>query len=1379
VHVPQYQKVEAASKDSRTIIIRPYSRFQDTAPLKMGGKDLEMVDVDAQHATEPSLQRLKTLDSLPDLKSQLKTANEYCNHGHRAEMIIKWLTAKMQSDAKAASNAEAWNLLEHCFRLVAPQKMGILLARFHLLNTARTSMQNLEGKKLAKLLDAITKAIETLEEISSGSDGAVVKQLLSTDGASAAALLGVWTNRVSALISGADASETTSHDNVRFVLPAVRLWAARKPSASDNDAFAKNCLVPCSLLLQQLNGSTSSGSNKRRRGSKKGAATDADVAHDVEILIARHVFLPARSAFFQSVEKEVAEETVSEIAGKLSSVKSAISAAGGPQEQLCESLPKLLDVALRCVPMTTSRQRSKERPWVEHIFQELLACLDMDGKLVSQKALSGMLQIVGTRASLPGTILKDLVQRYSGLGQSKKASSIDFAMIAEVVALDATVFVDSVMADQLFPALTQTSRKGLDSNTDDKVLLAESITKPVMRAFATSRKLENFVLRWQQQLQTVEDPKTWTVWIQLDDLLAELLEVHLTIEQIEQLFDTLRSAIQVSSEKSSKDDSTPESQRAGAVVLHALLKGAKSDELIQKLQARVGHLFDTVLVLVEGTKVKAIPTEIWNLLSLTFKLWFPTWAAKQTQRDLVSKNAQSLLSNKAVERIMKASASGKGVDLAETFVGLLCTYLQSYEACQDLASSIAVRLAKATTETISPVFLAFPDQLLNLGKEDRHDMIEKFVTSAIGSSSTQNESTPQNQALAAFVNTAAASSNTKLADEVIAAVLKATGSDEDIVLDLLLQTPASTLARGQRERILNWATGLDYSSGTEARLTKRYAVMVRLMQLPNASANLCTDASVIWNLCRGPSASKKSRSGKEKKPAAGRATSKVNMLAMLEELTHLLCTYLLATQDQERSRTVLQALVKRVVKEMESTVDMSTASYGRLVMIKAIVQLTDTGVGKSVFSHLAGDVAAPLKTFSERLLKDTQSSVKALKKQEDMEQTIVSSKVLFELLVCFRKSGFLGENLATEDKALVKLCNKILAKPSADDDADSTSAGTNYLLVPAFRLLAHISGFEACTSLGEALLGSSISPKDRQLLIEELKRIAKESQTSEQLSVLKKVIPSAQDASTQSIVILQNALAAVSRDSIAKDEQGIHALYLKLLETLRQTKDFATYTAATACLLTIIRDKPFILNQHLTEATLQAIQTLARSSPAERLIYLDLCSILSALLLHHRARLQGRFHLLTATLQSLQTRLFVPTKPTADSNRRILAPRHARAYTRLLTLLCNPPTRTHNNSSAGASKHNNLIDESRRARAHVGQYVPTLLHSFCAQILSGTLGEGVREALTPGLWAVIEAMEVQSPDAIKALSAGMNNSERAVLRSVYEDWKRFGKWEGA
>jgi nucleolar pre-ribosomal-associated protein 2 len=1360
----------------------------------MGGKDLEMLDVDAQHTAEPSLQRLKTLDSLPDLKSQLKTANEFCNHRHRAEMILRWLTGKMQADKKVASNADAWGLLEHCFRLVAPQKMGILLARFDLLDTARGAMQDLEDKKLLRLLAAVAKSIETLEEISSGIEGAVVKQLLSKDGASVAALLGVWLGRMTSLESGNVASKSGSNDNLRLALPAIRLWDIRKPGSSDNDVFAKECLVPCSLLLQQLSSATTSGSKKRNRVQNT-SSSDVDVAHDLEILIARHVFLPARSALFQAAEQPDSEETTSDLTLKLSSVKSTIAAADTYQAQLCKALPKLLDIALRCVPMTTSRQRSKERPWVEHSFQELLTCLDIDGKLVSQDTLSAMLQTVGKRASLPGTTLKDLVQRYSGLTDAKETKPVDFTLIAEVVALDATVFVDAAMADHLFPALTGVSDflAGAADVTVARSLLVDSITKPVMRAFASSRKLENFVSRWQQQLQTVEDHKVWTVWTQLDDVLAELLELQLTAEQTEQLFDNLYSEMDIESQKSSKKSSskdalTPQTQRAGAVLLHALLQGVRSDGLIERLHSRISNLLDALLVLVQGSKVKSISPQVWHLLALTFRLWFPMWAVTQSNSDNVLEKGQSLLSHPAVESIIKAKAAGKNVDIAETFAGLLCSTFQKYEGCRELACDVAKRLAPPTTSKITPVFLAFPDLLSFIEKDDRLSLIKDVVTSGIASHSADADNTTTHLDLTAFVHSAVTSSNTKLADDVIAAVLASSDSTEKehAVLDLLLQIPASTLARGQRERILNWTTDLEYSSEIEeTRLTKRYAVMIHLMQLPNATANLCTDASVVWKLCRTSSASKKSKSGKEKKSTKSEAQPNQSTLAMLAELTRQISVYLLATQDQERSRAALKDLVKAAVTEASTTEDIDSASSDRLVVLKTIIQQTDSGTGKGVLSHLAGDDAPSLVTFAERVLKETSSSVKTLKKKEDTPEPDTKLRVLFELLVCLRKSNIVGEALAESDKALVKVCNKILVKSS--DDVAVSRPGTNNLLVPAFSLLAHISGFEACISLGEALLGASISPEDRHRLTEELKQLAKDSKPSVLLTVLQKVIPNPDEASAQGFAILENTLTAVTKDILTSDEQGIHALYFKLLEILRQTPDFATYTAAVPCVLTIIREKPFILNQYLTEATLQTIHSLARSSPAEPLIYLDLCSILSALLLHHRARLQGRYHLLISTLQSLQMRLFIPTTnsttTTSTSNnasRKTLTPRHARAYTRLLTLLCNPPTRTHNNNStSSAANAGNLIDESRRTRARVGEFAPLLLHSFCAAILNGTLGEGVREALTPGLWALIEAMEVQSADAVKVLSAAMNNSERAVLRGVYEDWKRFAKWDGA
>jgi nucleolar pre-ribosomal-associated protein 2 len=1351
----------------------------------MGGKDLEMLDVDAQRAAESSLQRLKTLDSLPDLKSQLKTANEFCNHRHRAEMILRWLTGKMQADKKVSSTAEAWGLLGHCFRLVAPQKMGILLARFDLLDTARVAMHDLEDKKLSRLLTAVAKSIETLEEISSGIEGAVVKQLLSKDGASVAALLGVWLGRVTSLESSNAASKHGSNDNLRLALPAIRLWAIRKPSSSDNDVFAKECLVPCSLLLQQLSVSTNSGSKKRNRVENT-SSSDVDVAHDLEILIARHVFLPARSALFQAAEQPDSEETTSDLTLKLSSIKSTIAAAETSQEQLCKALPKLLDIALRCVPMTTSRQRSKERPWVEHSFQELLSCLDIDGKLVNQDALSAMLQTVGKRASLPGTTLKDLVQHYSGLTNTKETKAVDFSLIAEVVALDATVFVDAAMADHLFPALTGVS--GLLADEADatvaKSLLVDSITKPVMRAFASSRKLENFVSRWQQQLQTIEDHKTCTVWTELDAVLAELLESHLTAEQTEQLFDKLYSEMDIENQKSSKKSSskdalTAQTQRAGAVLLHALLQGVRSDDLIERLHSRIGNLLDALLVLVQGSKVKSIPPQVWHLLALTFRLWFPMWAVTQSNADHVSEKGQTLLSHPAVESIIKAKASGKNVDIAETLAGLLCSTFQKYEGCREVASDVTKRLALSTTSQITPVFLAFPDLLSFIEKDGRLSLIKNVVTAGIASHSADADNTTTHLDLTAFVHSAVTSSNTKLADDVIATVLASSGSTdkEAAVLDLLLQIPASTLARGQRERILNWTTGLEYSSEIdETHLTKRYAVIIHLMQLPNATANLCTDASIIWKLCMTSSASKKS-----KKSSKSEMQPSQSMLAMLAELTRQLSVYLLATQDQERSRSALKDLVKAATTEASTTEDMSSASCDRLVVLKTIIQQTDSGTGKGVLSHLAGDAAPSLVKFGERVLKETSSSVKSLKKKDDTPEPDAKLRILLELLVCLRKSNIVGDALGESDKALVKVCNKILVKSS--DDAVDSRRGTNNLLVPAFSLLAHISGFEACISLGEALLGASISPEDRHSLTEELKQLAKDSKPSVLLSVLQKVIPNPQEASAQGFAILENTLTAVTKDILTEDEQGIHALYFKLLEILRQTPDLATYTAAVPCVLTIIREKPFILNQYLTEATLQTIHSLARSSPAEPLIYLDLCSILSALLLHHRARLQGRYHLLISTLQSLQTRLFIPTtNPTSttsnnNASRKTLTPRHARAYTRLLTLLCNPPTRTHNNTNSANA--GNLIDESRRTRARVGEFAPLLLHSFCAAILNGTLGEGVREAMTPGLWALIEAMEVQSADAVKVLSAAMNNSERAVLRGVYEDWKRFAKWDGA
>lgn len=222
--------------------------------------------------------------------------------------------------------------------------------------------------------------------------------------------------------------------------------------------------------------------------------------------------------------------------------------------------------------------------------------------------------------------------------------------------------------------------------------------------------------------------------------------------------------------------------------------------------------------------------------------------------------------------------------------------------------------------------------------------------------------------------------------------------------------------------------------------------------------------------------------------------------------------------------------------------------------------------------------------------------------------------------------------------------------------------------------------------------------------------------------------------------------------------------------------------------------------------TLSTLATLASPSapslPSKRAsaIYLNLCNILQTLLLLHRPSLGGRLHLVIPVLQRLMALLFTPHSKglrTAGRTEHFLHPswleakqhplalKHAQKFARLLTLLCNPPQSA---VSGHRQHHVDLVDETRKARIHVGQFGQYLLHRFCVLVLNGRLGEGMRDALTPGIWAVVDVMEMdregpaggkdEGVRGVKALGAAMGNAERAVLRSVWEDWRKFGAWKG-
>lgn len=172
-------------------------------------------------------------------------------------------------------------------------------------------------------------------------------------------------------------------------------------------------------------------------------------------------------------------------------------------------------------------------------------------------------------------------------------------------------------------------------------------------------------------------------------------------------------------------------------------------------------------------------------------------------------------------------------------------------------------------------------------------------------------------------------------------------------------------------------------------------------------------------------------------------------------------------------------------------------------------------------------------------------------------------------------------------------------------------------------------------------------------------------------------------------------------------------------------------------------------------------------------------------------KLRGRYHLLMPLLQALLTCLFTPDvrhnssaasafPPWIAPKQNLLGASHAVAYTRVLTILCSPTTSSvsvrsrHWNRSDAAQRDLSLTDETKKARAYAGQYVPVVLMQYCTNQLTGRLKPEVRAALTPGLYAV---MDVVGLEAMRAMNAGMDASTRAVWSTLYREWKRFGRWK--
>lgn len=174
------------------------------------------------------------------------------------------------------------------------------------------------------------------------------------------------------------------------------------------------------------------------------------------------------------------------------------------------------------------------------------------------------------------------------------------------------------------------------------------------------------------------------------------------------------------------------------------------------------------------------------------------------------------------------------------------------------------------------------------------------------------------------------------------------------------------------------------------------------------------------------------------------------------------------------------------------------------------------------------------------------------------------------------------------------------------------------------------------------------------------------------------------------------------------------------------------------------------------------------------------------MLASHRTKIGGRYHLVVPALQGLMRCLFIThgrnggsaavlsLPPWLNGREPMLDGTHAAGFARLLTTICDPTV-----SSVTRSKNRSrreLNDDTKKARGVAGQHLPYIIMVYCHCHLKGRLLPTVKAALTPGLYAVFDVM---SQDTLRTLNAAMDSSSRAIFKALYDDYRRFGRWERA
>ncbi|SCU99212.1 LADA_0H18272g1_1 [Lachancea dasiensis] len=194
--------------------------------------------------------------------------------------------------------------------------------------------------------------------------------------------------------------------------------------------------------------------------------------------------------------------------------------------------------------------------------------------------------------------------------------------------------------------------------------------------------------------------------------------------------------------------------------------------------------------------------------------------------------------------------------------------------------------------------------------------------------------------------------------------------------------------------------------------------------------------------------------------------------------------------------------------------------------------------------------------------------------------------------------------------------------------------------------------------------------------------------------------------------------------------------------------------------------KPWLFGQYTIEilfpCCLRANISLMKEDDEDNdTIFICTSQLLSHVILYHRFKLTNRHHLVISYLcASLE--LF-----TANSNLR-LTQRSGEAYSRLISVFCEPSNDTKNNK-----QRSSLQSQVGQIKKSLRRHAPILLLKYINLAINSAFTNDIKESINGGVFSIFDVL---SSTELAVVNASLDNPGRVYFKTMYADYKRDGKW---